>query len=81
METLDERLTTVQIYYWMPDHQSLLQEFLWQCLDHDPEFPRVNKFLDHWKSNVEARIEAIYLAHVDFWGRHRRIDYTQRFEI
>ena len=81
IKTLDERLTTVQIYYWMPDHRNILQEFMWQTLDYDPNFPRIHKFLDHWKSNIEADIEAIYLAHVDYWGRYQRVNYTQRFDI
>ena len=70
---LDERLTTVQIYYWMPDHQSLLQEFLWQTVDYDPEFPRIRRFIDHWHANIEARIEAIYLCHSDYWGKLNRV--------
>ena len=64
----DERLTTIQIYYYIPDYQSLLQEFTWQFVDYQPEFPRAHQFLRHWKENVEARIHTIYLAHIDLWG-------------
>lgn len=65
----DERLTTLQIFYYIPDYQYLLQEFTWQFVDYQPEFPRAHKFMDHWKQNVEARIHTIYLAHTDYWGK------------
>jgi len=76
----DEQLTTIHIYYYMPDYNSLLQEFSWQTIDYDPEFPRTHRFLDHWKSNVEARIQAIYLMHANYWGQMRKINFTHRFE-
>ena len=76
----DEQLTTIHIYYYMPDYNSLLQEFSWQIIDYDPEFPRTHRFLDHWKSNVEARIQAIYLMHANYWGQMRKINFTHRFE-
>ena len=78
---MDEQLTTVQIYYYMPDHEAIIQEFLWQTIDYQPQYPRVHRFLDHWRINVEAKIQAIYLMHADYWGRFQRINYTQRFEI
>ena len=33
------RLTTAQIYYHLPDHPELLQEFIWQHYDLAPKFP------------------------------------------
>lgn len=32
-------LVTAHILYGMPDHPSILQEFLWQTYDLAPEFP------------------------------------------
>lgn len=78
-QLFDERLTTVQIYYYMPDHCHLLQEFLWQTVDHNPDFPRIHKFLDHWKNHVEARIQSVYLSHADYWGGVRRINFTHKY--
>lgn len=75
----NERLTTIQIFYYIPDYQSLLQEFTWQFVDYQPEFPRAHQFLDHWKSNVEARIHTIYLAHVDYWGKMTFKNITKEF--
>lgn len=79
-ELLDEQLTTVQIYYYMPDYQNLLQEFMWQTVDYNPDFPRIMRFLQHWQDNINAQIEAIYLMHSDYWGRISRINFTHRFE-
>jgi uncharacterized protein Usg len=46
----------------MPDHTSLLQEFLWQTEDVPPEFPRVKRFLDYWTQHIEAVINQVFLA-------------------
>lgn len=75
-----ERLTTVQIYYYMPDYRHVLQEFLWQTVDYDPEFPRIHRFLDHWRVNVQAKIHTIYLMHEDYWGRMNKMNFTGRFD-
>ena len=48
------RLTTAEILYRMPDHPAILQSFVWQCLDQCPNFPRINRFLDHWISHIDA---------------------------
>jgi len=57
------RLTTAEILYHMPDYPGLLQSFLWQTYDSAPEFPRLNKFLDHWRREIEAVIHSIRVAH------------------
>lgn len=54
-----QRLTTVQILYYLPDYQNLVQEFVWQTLDLKPTFPRVNKFVTFWHENIEAQIKEI----------------------
>ena len=76
----DERLTTIQVYYYIPDYQSLLQEFTWQFVDYQPEFPRAHQFIWHWKNNIEARIHAIYLVHDDYWGKMSIINVTKEFK-
>jgi uncharacterized protein Usg len=57
-----ERLTTAQVIYYMPDSPSLLQEFVWQTLDLAPEFPRVHRFLDFWRREIEAVIHSVTVA-------------------
>jgi len=75
----NERHTTLQIYYYLPDHPSIIQEFLWQCLDHQPEFPRIHQFLEYWRNHIEARIHTIYLAHIDYWGKMTFKNITKEF--
>ena len=45
----DYRITTAEILYWMPDHQHVLQSYVWQNLDLAPRFPNLTKFLDFWE--------------------------------
>jgi uncharacterized protein Usg len=56
------RLMTAEVLYYMPDHPSLLQTFLWQTLDEAPKYPRLNAFLDHWRREIEAVIHSVRVA-------------------
>ncbi len=38
-------LTTAHILYRRPDHQWLLQSYVWQAYDLFPKFPELQKFL------------------------------------
>ncbi len=61
-------LTTVEIHYYMPDHPSLLQLFLWQQYDLAPRFPALNRFLDHWRREIEAVLHSVRVAHQQLIG-------------
>src|SRR5512132_4509181 len=39
-------LTTAEIIYRLPDHQMLLQSYIWQDYDLAPRFPKLIDFLD-----------------------------------
>jgi uncharacterized protein Usg len=56
------RMTTTEVLYFMPDHPRLLQSFVWQTLDIAPDFPRIRKFLDFWRAEIEATIHSIRVA-------------------
>ena len=56
-------LTTAQIFYRMPDHRSLTQEFLWQQYDLYPEFPVLKKFLAFWEEQIEGPLQSVTVAH------------------
>ena len=56
-------LATVEIHYYMPDHPSLLQQFIWQTYDMAPQFPALAKFLDYWRREIEAPLHSIRVAH------------------
>ena len=52
-------IVTLNVLYWMPDCEHILQQFVWQTTDVRPEYPRVHKFLNYWHDNIEAVIEEI----------------------
>ena len=53
----------LRVYYWMPDYNNILQEFMWQLNDVVPEYPRIHRFLNHWHENIEAVIETGEVSH------------------
>ena len=59
------RLLTAEVLYYMPDHPSLLQTFMWQTLDEAPKFPRLSQFLDFWRREIEAVIHSVRVAHAE----------------
>ncbi len=58
----DYRLTTAQIIYHMPDHQNVLQEFIWQEYDIAPEYPTLYEFIDFWVEKIEGKLHSVYVA-------------------
>jgi uncharacterized protein Usg len=56
------RLATAEVLYYLPDHPSLLQSFIWQTLDLAPNYPRIHSFLDYWKREIDAVIHSVQLA-------------------
>ena len=56
-------LTTAEIAYHLPDHPSILQEFIWQALDIAPKFPILHKFLTFWETSLEGKLHSVRVAH------------------
>lgn len=56
------RLVTVNVLYYMPDHRHILNEFIWQTLDLRPRYPRIERFLDHWRREIEAVIKEVKIT-------------------
>jgi uncharacterized protein Usg len=57
-----KRLTTAEVLYYMPDHPGLLQTFLWQTLDEAPDYPRIQRFLDFWRREIDAVIHSVAIT-------------------
>lgn len=57
-----KQLVTIDIFYYMPDHTHLIQEFLWQTEDMIPELHRTHRFLRYWHTNIDAVIQEILLS-------------------
>ena len=60
-----ERLLTAEVLYYLPDHPSLLQRFTWQTLDLAPDYPRVHRFLQFWRREIEAVIHSVTVSGED----------------
>ena len=56
------RLATAEVLYYLPDHPSLLQSFIWQTLDLAPDYPRIHRFLNFWRREIDAVIHSVQLA-------------------
>ena len=56
-------LTTAQILYRRPDHNWLLQSYLWQDYDLFPEFPLLSKFLKFWQNSLDGPLHSVTVAH------------------
>ena len=71
-------LATVDVLYWMPDYQDILQQYVWQTADIRPEYPRIHKFLNYWKDNIDAVIAEVKISDSEM-ARIRRVDKEWRF--
>lgn len=56
-------LTTAQILYRRPDHNWLLQSYVWQEYDLFPQFPELQKFLEFWREKLEGPLHSVTVAH------------------
>lgn len=56
-------LTTANILYRLPDHQSLLQTYVWQAYDLAPLFPELRRFLDFWAAKLDGPLHSVTVAH------------------
>lgn len=56
-------LTTAEILYRRPDHQWLLQSYVWQELDLFPKFPALQAFLNFWQEKLEGPLVGVTVAH------------------
>ncbi len=57
-----KRLTTAEVLYYIPEHPKLLQSFLWQTLDEAPDFPRIQRFLEFWRREIDAVIHSVAIS-------------------
>ena len=55
-------LVTLNVNYWLPDYQNILQQFVWQTLDTKPKYPRVHKFLNYWHNNIDAIVNEVQIC-------------------
>ncbi|MEP1354856.1 MAG: usg protein [Tateyamaria sp.] len=56
-------LTTAEIFYRMPDFTHVLNTFVWQDYDIAPDHPRLLKFIDFWKAEIEGPLHSVRFTH------------------
>jgi len=56
-------LTTAQIIYRMPDHQAILQTYIWQDYDLAPDFPEMRSFLRFWQEKLDGPLHSVRYIH------------------
>ena len=62
LENVRYRHTTAEITYHLPDHPSLLQNFIWQNVDLAPQVPVLRRFLTFWQRNLDGRLHSVKVA-------------------
>ena len=72
-------LTTATILYRLPDHPSILQEYIWQNYDLAPRFPELNKFLAFWQSKIDGK-QGSYRS-IDAGRRYVLGEFTPEFKV
>ncbi|PRY26669.1 uncharacterized protein Usg [Aliiruegeria haliotis] len=56
-------LTTAEIFYRMPDHQNVLNTFVWQEYDLAPDHPRLFRFIEFWQDRIEGPLHSVRFVH------------------
>ncbi len=64
LQMRDYRLTTAEIFYHLPDHPKLLQQYLWQEYDLAPHFPELRRFLDFWEKKLDVTCNINFFMNV-----------------
>ena len=74
------RLTTVEIFYHLPDHPHLVQSFIWQQFDIAPRYPELQRFLAFWEKNIEGKLHSVKVAQASLIGpakcRHAQASFS-----
>lgn len=52
-------LTTAEIFYRLPDHQAIIQSYVWQDWDQAPDFPVLEQFLEFWRKEIEGPLHSV----------------------
>lgn len=56
-------LTTAGIYYRLPDHRRIIQEYIWQEYDLYPDFPALHRFLAFWQRELDGPLHSVTVVH------------------
>ncbi len=72
MIIIKKQLVTIDIFYYMPDYQNIVQEFIYQVEDIVPDLYYTHKFLNHWRVNIKTPIKEVMITIADNKFAHYR---------
>ncbi len=52
-------MTTAELFYRMPNHQSILQTYVWQHMDLAPNYPKLFEFVEFWKEKIVGPLHSV----------------------
>lgn len=53
------RLILARIFYRLPDHPLILNEYIWQDYDVAPQFPKLNGFIQFWREKIDGQLHSV----------------------
>ncbi len=56
-------LTTAEVFYHMPDYAHVLNTFVWQEYDMAPDHPKLFKFIEFWRREIEGVLHSVRYTH------------------
>jgi len=60
---MGQGLTTANIFYSMPDFESVIQNYIWQEYDTAPDFPKLYGFLEFWENELDGELRSVQYTH------------------
>lgn len=59
----NKSLVTIDVFYYIPEYPSIVNEFIWQTEDYVPDIPRIHQFLNYWKNENLAVIKDVLVSY------------------
>ena len=56
-------LTTAEMFYRMPDFQSVLNSYIWQDYDLAPDYPKLFEFIEFWQRELDGPLHSVQFTH------------------
>jgi uncharacterized protein Usg len=71
------QVITAEILYFIPDHPSILQSFIWKDFDKSPDFPKLKHFLEFWGKSLDGKVHSVYVADSGFLKEYEGIKHVE----
>ncbi len=74
-------LTTAELFYRMPDHQLVLNSFIWQEYDLAPDYPKLFEFIEFWQTEIEGPLHSVRFVHRKMIAANEWRNVVQEFTL